>query len=97
MKTRAEYINIIKSHANELKSRYGVTSLRIFGSVARDEHREDSDLDIMVKMPPQAYLMADTMLYLENALGCKVDLVRDRSNLRPSFRKLVENDAITII
>ena len=40
MRTRQEYVDIIKSHADELRSRFGITSMLLFGSVARNEHHE---------------------------------------------------------
>ena len=53
MRTRQEYVDIIKSHADELRSRFGITSLLLFGSVARNEHHEGSDVDLFVTMPPK--------------------------------------------
>ena len=44
MKTRSEYLELIKTHISELKEQFGVRSFRIFGSVARNEHTEESDL-----------------------------------------------------
>lgn len=41
MKTKAEYIQLIMAHADELKHTFGVRSLRLFGSVSRDEQRSD--------------------------------------------------------
>ena len=46
MKTREEYIALITSHAEKLKKNFDITSLRLFGSVARNEHHEGSDVDI---------------------------------------------------
>ena len=52
MKTREEYIALITSHAEELQNTFGITSLRLFGSVARNQHHDGSDVDIYVEMPP---------------------------------------------
>ena len=49
MKTTKEYISLISSHADELKSMFGIKSLRIFGSVSRNEQKEDSDIDVCVE------------------------------------------------
>ena len=46
MGTRSEYISIIRSFSDVIKSQFGVTSLRLFGSVAREEHTENSDIDV---------------------------------------------------
>lgn len=97
MKTKSEYINIIKGHAEELQNRFGITSMLLFGSVARDEQREDSDVDLFVTMPPKFYNHVAAALYLEELLGCSVDLVQDHCNLRPFFRKQIESDGIPVI
>ena len=55
MKTREEYIALITSHAEELQNTFGITSLRLFGSVARNQHHDGSDVDIYVEMPPSFF------------------------------------------
>ena len=70
MKTREEYIALITSHAEELQNTFGITSLRLFGSVARSQHHDGSDVDIYVEMPPKFFLIVRLKSYLE-ALLCK--------------------------
>lgn len=55
MRTSQEFIDIIRQHAKELRERFGITSMRLFGSVARGDNREDSDVDLFVTMPPKLY------------------------------------------
>lgn len=97
MKTRGEYIALIQEHAEDLQKRFGITSLRLFGSVARNEHHEGSDVDIYVTMPPKFYNHVAAALYLEDLLGCSVDLVQEHRNLRPFFRKQIETDGVTVL
>jgi len=97
MKSQGEYIDIIKSHADELQERFGITSLSIFGSVARDEHHEGSDVDLFAIMPPKFYNHAAAAQYLKDLLGCDVDLIQEHKNMRPFFRKQIETDGIRII
>lgn len=97
MKSRSEYIELIRSHANDLRERFGITSLRIFGSVARDEHHEGSDVDIFAVMPPKFYNHVAAAHYLEELLGCDVDLIQEHRNMRPFFRKQIETDGIRVI
>ena len=52
MKTLQDYIELLKSNAEVLSQRFGISYLRIFGSVAREQHHEGSDVDIFVVMPP---------------------------------------------
>lgn len=96
MKTRQEYIQILTEHIAELAERFGVRSLILFGSVARDEHHEGSDVDVFVDMPPNFFLAYAAADYLEEILGCKVDLVRNNKNISDFFRKQVMSDGIQI-
>ena len=68
MKSRQEYIDIIKEHASELQKKYGITSLSLFGSVARNEHHEGSDIDIYVTMPAKMFNYVMAAQYLEKIL-----------------------------
>lgn len=52
MRTQDEYLKILRNHAEDLKNRFGIRSLRLFGSVARNEHQEGSDVDVCVEMAP---------------------------------------------
>ena len=97
MKTRDEYIALITSHAEELKKNFDITSLRLFGSVARNEHHEGSDVDIYVEMPPKFFFMVRLKAYLEKLLGCPVDIIRKHHHLNPFLLKEVERDGIEVI
>lgn len=97
MRTRQEYVDIIKSHADELRSRFGITSLMLFGSVARNEHHEGSDVDLFVTMPPKLMNHIAAAQYLKELLGNDVDLIQEHRHMRPFFREQIERDGITII
>ena len=96
MKTLQEYIDLIRTHQSELQEQFGITSMRLFGSVARGEQREGSDVDLFVTMPPKMFNYILAAQYLEQLLGCSVDLIRDHNNLRPFFRQQIERDGIDI-
>lgn len=96
MRTTEEYIELIASHAEELQTKFGITSMRLFGSVARGDHHEGSDVDIYVTMPPKFFNYIEAAQYLEHLLGCRVDLICDHKNLRPFFKKQIEQDGINI-
>jgi hypothetical protein len=70
--------------------------MRLFGSVARNEHQGDSDVDLFVSMPPKFFNYIAASQYLEELLGCNVDLISDHSNIRPFFRNQIEQDGIDI-
>lgn len=96
MKTTDEYISTLKQHAPILRERFGMTSMSLFGSVARGEQREDSDVDVLVDLPPTLRAVGGANDYLEDVLGCHVDMIRRHKNLTPFFIKQVERDGITI-
>lgn len=96
MKTRQEYIDILKSHADELKNNYGISYMRLFGSVAKNEHQGNSDIDLFVVMPAKAYTVCAAADYLESILGANVDLIRKHSNMRPFFLNQIDKYGIDI-
>jgi hypothetical protein len=96
MRTTEEYIELIAAHAEELRTKFGITSMRLFGSVARGEHHEGSDVDIYVTMPPKFFVFIEAAQYLEQLLGCHVDLISNHKNLRPFFKQQIEKDGINI-
>ena len=96
MRSTQEYIKLLQAHAPILHERYGVTSMSLFGSVARGEQKENSDVDVLVDMPASLRDVGGANDYLENLLGCHVDMVRNHGHLTPFFRKQVERDGITI-
>ena len=56
MNTSQTYIDLIRMHQSELQERFGITSMRLFGSVARGDQHPGSDIDLFVTMPPKLYL-----------------------------------------
>ena len=80
-----------------LAREYGVTSLALFGSMSRDEAREDSDVDILVSFdgPATSARFFGVQFYLEDLLGHPVDLVTDKA-LRPGLRPHVEREALCV-
>jgi hypothetical protein len=96
MQTSQYYIELIRQHQPELQEQFGITSMRLFGSVARGDQKEGSDVDLFVTMPPKFFNYIQAAQYLEQLLGCSVDLVSDHQNLRPFFRQQIERDGIDI-
>ena len=77
--------------------KFGITKLGIFGSVARKENTENSDIDIVVEVKkPSLKLMYDLKEALKQLFKCEVDLVRFRDSLRPLLKSNIERDAIYV-
>lgn len=88
----------VLAHAKPvLRERFGVTRLALFGSTARDAARPDSDVDVLVAFdgPATAGRYFGVQFYLEDALGCPVDLVSEKA-LRPQLRPYIEPEVLDV-
>lgn len=81
----------------ELEARFGVKRLALFGSVARDGAAEGSDIDILVAFdgPATSKRFFGVQFYLEDMLGCPVDLVTEKA-LRPELRPYIERERVNV-
>jgi predicted nucleotidyltransferase len=81
----------------DIVRRYGAHDVRIFGSVARGDATESSDLDLIVRFEPGRSLFDHGGLIcdLEDMLGIKVDVV-DEGGMRPRFREVVMGEALPL-
>ncbi len=93
---RDEAISILKQHDQPLKN-FGIKSLAIFASVARDEAHPESDIDILVEFsePPTFDRYMELKFYLEDCLGQSVDLA-SRKMLKPQIQQIVKKEAIHV-
>ena len=97
MKTKNEYIALIQASGKQL-SELGIRSLRIFGSVARNEQTADSDVDVCVETEtPNPFLLMDVKSFLEKLVGCNVDIIRFRQNMNPYLKQQIEKEGIYVI
>jgi uncharacterized protein len=93
---RDNVLALLAAHRDEIE-RFGVESLRLFGSVARGEASGNSDVDLLVRFreTPTFSGYMKLRIFLEDLLGAKVDLVTE-SGLREAVRPFVEKDAIRV-
>ena len=95
---RDDVLAVLKAHRPMFVERFDVAHLTLFGSVARDQAEEASDLDLLVeftgaKSRSKAYF--GLMFYLEDLLKREIDLVTEPA-LRREFRPYVESEAIRV-
>ena len=92
MKTLEEVKTTIEEHKPELTIQFHVRSIAIFGSYARGEQDENSDLDILVEFAePVGFLFFHLGDHLEDLLKVKVDLVT-RDAIKPNRWKYIKED-----
>ena len=77
--------------------KYGVKSVKLFGSVARGHESSDSDVDFLVEMEPERSLLdlGGFQMELEEILHCKVDVVT-ANGLRNRMRQRVMSEAVAL-
>ena len=96
-KTLDEIKRILKEHEKELKEKYRIKEIGIFGSYLRGEAKESSDIDILVEFESHAKIslldFVELENYLSDLLGVKVDLV-EKSALKPRIGKQILSEVI---
>ena len=97
MGSTEEVLDLLRAHKEVLARRHRVASLSLFGSVARGDPSDESDVDIMVSFdgPTTVNDFFGTQFYLEDLLGRRVDLVTAKA-LRPELKPYVEQEAIAV-
>ncbi len=94
---RQHAIKLLTQCKQELKKRFGVSKLLLFGSTVRDTATAASDVDILVAFdgPTNSKRYFGLLFYLEDLLECTVDLVTEKA-LRPELRPFVEKEGLTV-
>ncbi len=94
---KQQVIQTLRAAKPVLAARYGVTRLALFGSTARDQARPDSDVDIVVGFdgPATSARYFGVQFYLEDELGCAVDLVTEKA-LRAELKPYIEREAVNV-
>ena len=94
---RERALSLLREHKAELGRRFGVLDIALFGSTVRGQARADSDVDVLVAFdgPATSKRYFGVQFYLEDLLGCPVDLVTEKA-LRPELRPFVEREALHV-
>jgi uncharacterized protein len=96
MKTLAEILSMLERHKPKLYEKYPIKSLAIFGSYARRENNDNSDLDLMVEFKDKVGIkFIELAEEIEQIVGLKVDLV-SRKGIKEKYYKSIHNDLIYV-
>jgi len=97
METRLKYLDILQRFKEEYGTKYGITSIGIFGSVSRNEHTDESDVDVLVEAPVMSlFSRIDVKRQLEKLMGVPVDVIRKTEYMRPRFKARIEKEVIYV-
>jgi len=92
--TKSNILNYLREHYQEFHSQYNVEKIGLFGSYARDEATQNSDIDIFVTMEPNMFDMIAIKEQIEEDLNTKVDIIRNHKNIKPFFLEMINKDLI---
>lgn len=90
-------LETLRKYKSEFEKQYGVTRIGIFGSVARDEAKRDSDVDIVVEMKkPDLFYMVHIKETLENEFQRTVDIVHYRDKMNIFLKERIDTEAVYV-
>ena len=94
---RGKILNELRKYKPILEKKYGIVKLGIFGSVARGDMKNSSDIDIVVEIENiDPFILLDIKEELSKLLGCKIDLIRLRKNINKILKKRIEKEVIYV-
>lgn len=94
---REHALELLSRSKSDLQARFGVTKLALFGSTARGTATNKSDIDVLVAFdgPATSKRYFGVQFYLEDLLGCPVDLVTEKA-LRSELRPYIEQEQVDV-
>lgn len=91
---KADILKYLTDHKSEFKDKFGVTKIGLFGSFAKEENREESDIDIVVELEkPDLLTLIGIKQAIEEQLDRKVDIVRYRKRMNQYLKKRIDREA----
>ena len=88
-------LNVLRKEKPFLEKEFGVEEIALFGSYARGDQTEESDIDILVKVREMKFkTLARLLIYLEGKLQHKIDLISKGPHLSDRFYKIVNKSII---
>ena len=97
MKSTSDYLRLLKQFKDTKAMSYGISKIGLFGSVARGEQMEGSDVDICFEGVPQGlFAIGGIKVELEQLFGCSVDVVRIREKMDSFFKEQILKDVIYV-
>ena len=94
---RDDILAILRDFKQNFAEKYGILEIGIFGSIARDEAREDSDVDICIKTKtPDPFMLVHVKEEIENRVRRHVDIVRMREKMNPFLKERIEKEGVYV-
>lgn len=95
--SRKEILEILRSCKNELSAEYGISKIGVFGSVARNEAKDDSDIDIVIRIhEPDFFMLSGIKNLLQEKLLKHVDIVTYRPGMNEFLKRRIDSEAVCV-
>ncbi len=92
---KKDILKTLRNYKKDVAEQYNILTIGIFGSVARDEAGEDSDVDVVVRISePDLFMLVGIKKDLEERLRRQVDLVTYRDTMNPFLKKRIDSEAV---
>jgi len=94
--TKQDILNYLSTHKKEFQKKYEVEAIALFGSFARGEAKENSDIDIFVKMKPDFFNLVELKEKIEEDLQKEVDIIREHKHIKPFLLEMIKKDIVYV-
>ncbi len=96
MRTQVEILSILANYKKTNADKYGIEEIGIFGSYAKNQANEESDIDVYVRLKhSNIFLLSRIRIEIENLLGIKTDIVQLREKMNNYLKKHIEMESIS--
>jgi uncharacterized protein len=94
---RDDILLFLSDFKRDYSEKYGIIEIGVFGSIARDDARDDSDLDICIKTrTPNPFNLVHIKEDIEQRTNKRVDIVRVREKMNPFLKTRIEKEAVYV-
>ena len=95
--TLEQALEVLRRHKADFEEKYGITEIGVFGSVARGQSGNESDVDVVVKMKkPDLFYMVHIKDELENEYKTNVDIIHYREKMNPLLKQRIDREAVYV-
>ena len=92
---KKDIIKTLRVYQKDVAEQYNILAIGIFGSMARDQGREGSDIDVVVHIPkPDLFMLAGIKNDLEQRFCRPVDIITYRDTMNPFLKKRIDKEAV---
>jgi len=95
--SRSDILKILTDFKENHAEEYGILLMGVFGSVARDQATDESDVDVVVKMKrPDLLTLSRMRIELEEQMHVHVDIIKNKEKMNDFLKKRIDSEAVYV-